>query len=1080
MTLVNSTIDEYVLASFAVPASASSTTSATARPSALAPPPATSVQYPSAPKQDGRIVVATPGVGVSVYDLADQTPLSSITVGPSFAPTTSAVARSVPLTTSESIRVKSQRQTWVGVRTDQGKGEIWCWHEDERKDGSSETEAGKAIWPISEPLAALAVPKSLPAHLVFLSQSGSFALAPADDLTSLVSLPYHSDEPSTSARPVPSSQTLRLIPVSSTSAPSFLPASLVALLPAATATTRAHIAVIVRSFATTKSVADPAASLAEIGKKKFKKTPRPSASAVTDAAEASSSESSQSSQSTTTKNEIEVVLLDPEVRVEGEAESRSGVVSLGRITVEADKAVVSDDGYLTSLTADGILASSRLAVPTPTSESYPDLFFPSPAEARATVSLALAPVKSVALSSSTLVSAQATLLALRSSFVLVAAPRASSSSSSTPVVSLTYWDARFGAVVAASDLTVPSAVATTRAGLALSASLPTRNTAIVTLAPASASASASRIALFCLPLSPPLPTASVLAAIVGRQRLTAQYLASSSSAGADSSSVIARAQRSEPILPSSSSTSSRDRDSALAGRAARTALLESLEKTLAPLQGGDNAARQEQDAAVREAEHEWSRFLESERKRTWDLEQPRVVERRKAAAEARIERLKADWVAGQGEREGSDGRVSRRVRRVVERAIVDAGASTDVDPSSASSSPAAASSWKSVTNATIKGVDGEDRKKYIAARGRVESEIERLRRDAQGSIDDADRPEPSLPSSFVTAVLRLSFPVALDSPSSDLVASSSAPSSSSTTTWRHPTSIIRYLIERDLVGENQIEGGLTRYLARAGDWANIVLALEHVSDIPESTSVALLVAVVRARQRSAAVTKTTDSMDVDDGDAVSAASSGPPSLDTFLAAFLRQRSTPATLREALQRQVSATEALPILAQCDHWLASSLKKHGRGRGESGADATTTSSSFAEPKTEMVLVDPFTTTDRAATAAPGAESVVPLVEALLDAKCVALLLERESHRVLRRLATHVAEHQARLDDLATLLGGLAVFKRTQDAADRLRVEQQQQHAVRKEVKKAFGDGMERRSKAHEKHQEVGAYQVEEFYL
>jgi hypothetical protein len=33
--------------------------------------------------------------------------------------------------------------------------------------------------------------------------------------------------------------------------------------------------------------------------------------------------------------------------------------------------------------------------------------------------------------------------------------------------------------------------------------------------------------------------------------------------------------------------------------------------------------------------------------------------------------------------------------------------------------------------------------------------------------------------------------------------------------------------------------------------------------------------------------------------------------------------------------------------------------------------------------------------------------------------------------------------------------------------------------KEVKK-FGESMERRSRAQEKHQEVGAYQVEEFYL
>jgi hypothetical protein len=37
------------------------------------------VQYPSAPKQDGRLVVATPGVGVSIYDVSSSQSRISLT-----------------------------------------------------------------------------------------------------------------------------------------------------------------------------------------------------------------------------------------------------------------------------------------------------------------------------------------------------------------------------------------------------------------------------------------------------------------------------------------------------------------------------------------------------------------------------------------------------------------------------------------------------------------------------------------------------------------------------------------------------------------------------------------------------------------------------------------------------------------------------------------------------------------------------------------------------------------------------------------------------------------------------------------
>lgn len=77
----------------------------------------------------------------------DQTPLSSITLGPSFLPTTNAVSRSTPAASAGSIRIKGARKTWVGVQQGEA-GEVWCWMEEERKDGSTEGEAAKVAYPV--------------------------------------------------------------------------------------------------------------------------------------------------------------------------------------------------------------------------------------------------------------------------------------------------------------------------------------------------------------------------------------------------------------------------------------------------------------------------------------------------------------------------------------------------------------------------------------------------------------------------------------------------------------------------------------------------------------------------------------------------------------------------------------------------------------------------------------------------------------------------------------------------------------------------------------------------------------------
>ena len=347
MSLVRGQIDDFVVASFPCPPrhAAARATRTTVSP----------VSYTSSAKTEHRVAVASPRVGMAVYDLEDQTPLSSISVGPSFAPTTAPAARSAPLspTESESTRVKSLRKTWIGVESaavDDAAAvaaEIWCFHEDENRDGSTPSaDAAKAVWPISEPLAAIAAPRTLPNHIAFLSKNGNLALAPENDLTRLVSL---------AAPPLPAntsslvSQTLRLVPLSATAtATDYLPASLLAALPTAAASVP-HLVIVVRSYASNATEAAAPASLTGAGKKKHKKQSRPSAASVIEAAEAAApSAAAQSSVSHVC--EIELVLLDAAISIPDEFEPRQGMIRLGRVTVDgASQAIVSDEGFVTAL-----------------------------------------------------------------------------------------------------------------------------------------------------------------------------------------------------------------------------------------------------------------------------------------------------------------------------------------------------------------------------------------------------------------------------------------------------------------------------------------------------------------------------------------------------------------------------------------------------------------------------------------------------------------------------------------------------------------------------------------------------------
>lgn len=124
-----------------------------------------------------------------------------------------------------------------------------------------------------------------------------------------------------------------------------------------------------------------------------------------------------------------------------------------------------------------------------------------------------------------------------------------------------------------------------------------------------------------------------------------------------------------------------------------------------------------------------------------------------------------------------------------------------------------------------------------------------------------------------------------------------------------------------------------------------MLALESMPDIPESTTVALLKAVVLHHS-------TVDAIEID-----SVGLPQPPAkLNDFLSSFVESPSTPALLRQALQQQLVASEVIPILEVLDSWLAWWAARGGGG-GQVMAQEQKEVRSLGKSNQKRLATDPF---------------------------------------------------------------------------------------------------------------------------
>ncbi|KAL8286199.1 hypothetical protein RQP46_004687 [Phenoliferia psychrophenolica] len=977
--------------------------------------PSSSLATSSSTKHSVRLSVSTPRSGITVFDLRDQTPLSSITLGPSYTPSTPAVSRSTPSTSTESIRVKSARKTWVGVNAGES-GEVWSWLEDERKDGSVEGEPTKVVYPIASPLSALLAPRTLPEHLVLLAASGALSLAHESDLANPASLP--------TTETLPSSQTLHLYPIGAST--TLLPASVLSLIPASS---RAHLAFAVRTFSSPTPAPE---SLVEISKKSFKKQKRPSSASVIEAADLLAAGATEDA----VRSQVELALLDPEVMRDGVV--GMGIVSLGKVTVPGSQVVVSEDGYVSALSSSSkTLESYRLSFSGTASFAsvYADLF----TEAVSTdAHLTLVALKSLALSPTSLALPTATILALHSSFVLLTAARPSLKPASddlpTRVASL-IWDVRLGALVLDADVQIPAAAfppSTPKRHVRLALSSISRTSAALVVAPSAGPT--GRSLLFVLPLSS-LPSSSVLAAVVGKHALTKKYLA------LEAESASAKARKAEPVRHPK--TSEAKRAMYAQSEDARGALLDHLEAVLSGGNIGDAQVADAEAAFVKFVAEDTTRLREYHSKKMADEDEKDKVRREDAKDEIALVKTTSSKY--------------RAARRRIDELVADAGPS---------------SSWIDITAKRIPGVSDVYRFKYIETRKALDEKNGKtvVRTGREKALKNIATMEPTFPSSFVNALLRVCFPEGAEL-DSDLVSSSSSRIS------KHPIGIVSYLLKRSLVADSHLPAGVSKVLARAGDWPNVLLALETMPDIPESTTVHLLKTIIAASAVDQITPSTSTSLPFP-----------PPPLLLFLASFVESPSTPSTLRQALQQQLSAVEVLPVLEILDAWLGW-WAKHGGGGGQMGEERGQDWKAEGRNKPKRLPTNPFVALTEGESDAndltpPRVEDILPLVQAILDAHFITLLLHRSSHSLLRRLARHVDAHLAIQADLASLLGALTIFARAKedqrDAKSKGVVGGGVATGFGEQMKKNLGATMAARVAAQEKHAEVGEYQVDKFWL
>ncbi|EMD40538.1 hypothetical protein CERSUDRAFT_111138 [Gelatoporia subvermispora B] len=269
--------------------------------------------------------------------------------------------------------------------------------------------------------------------------------------------------------------------------------------------------------------------------------------------------------------------------------------------------------------------------------------------------------------------------------------------------------------------------------------------------------------------------------------------------------------------------------------------------------------------------------------------------------------------------------------------------------------------------------------------------------------------------------------------------------------------IVRWLLEKKVVGYGMVEGGLFSALMVRRDWPSVVLAMEAVSDVPEDDMISLLAQVVAAHRSKQPVSE--DAMQVD---STPAAAGDVPLLPSFLALCVAYSTTPAALRLALRKHLPEAEDLTVvLGLLGSWIE-----------RWGSEEETLLPENVTKDARGVPIPVFAPQEKRDI--PPLQKVLTFTQSVVDSSFLILLTHPPAQPLLRGLLEHLEPEVARATALAQLAGALQPFATAHARA----VREGTTGATKAEARV---DWRKRRRAAHEQAaMALGAYQVEELVL
>ncbi|CCM01750.1 uncharacterized protein FIBRA_03816 [Fibroporia radiculosa] len=237
----------------------------------------------------------------------------------------------------------------------------------------------------------------------------------------------------------------------------------------------------------------------------------------------------------------------------------------------------------------------------------------------------------------------------------------------------------------------------------------------------------------------------------------------------------------------------------------------------------------------------------------------------------------------------------------------------------------------------------------------------------------------------------------------DIVLPASTSGNTSSTKLPHAPKVVRYLLERRVVSDCMIEGGLIPALLLRHDWESAVLAVQKVIDLPEMDITSLLAQVVAQRRQ---VQTDNDAMQVD-------SPAGMPTLPSFLSLFVHYPTSPATLRIALRRHLADADDLThVLSILDGWVEQWCREDVRLLPD------------GVKKDAHGVQVPFYT-ERKQEGLPSLDKILNFAQSIFDASFLTLLSYPPAHVLIRTLLTRLRQELALISELQVLHGPLRPF-------------------------------------------------------